>query len=279
MYRDHRIAVIVPAFNEAPAIGTVARDILALTEGGKDRPLVDRLIVADNGSDDDTVSIAIQAGAIVVCELQKGYGAACLAGIGALIDVDIVAFIDGDRSADVTELPQLLDALIDRADLAIGSRSLGQQEKGSMTPIQHYGNGLAAWLLTRFWGTRVTDLGPFRALRVETLRQLDMRDRAFGWTVEMQIKALKGGLRVVEVPVTNRRRVGQSKVSGTLRGTIGASTTILGMILRCGIRHVLQRLSVRSPATRSVDRSCESARNLRTSGVGATPVHARSQKP
>lgn len=235
MYRDHRIAVIVPAYNEAPAIGAVVGDLRALTDSTLGVPVIDSLIVADNGSDDDTFRIAVRAGASVVCEPQKGYGAACLAGIGALTDADIVAFVDGDRSVDVSELTTLLDAVIDGADLVIGSRSLGQQEKDSMTLIQHYGNRLAAWLLTRFWRTKVTDLGPFRALRVRTLRHLNMQDRAFGWTVEMQIKALRAGLRVVEVPVTNLRRIGQSKISGTLCGTIGASRAILWTIIRSGI--------------------------------------------
>ncbi|MEL7539211.1 MAG: glycosyltransferase family 2 protein [Pseudomonadota bacterium] len=253
MYRDHRVAVIVPAYNEAPAIGAVVNDILSLSGKSNSQPVVDALIVADNGSHDDTAGIAALGGATVVREPQKGYGAACLAGIAALPDVDVVVFVDGDRSVDVSELPTLLDALIDGADVVIGSRALGRQQPGSMTIVQHYGNRLAAWLLTRFWGTPVTDLGPFRALSLDALHKLNMQDRAFGWTVEMQIKALRGGMRVVEVPVTNNRRIGQSKVSGTLRGTIGASSTILGMIARCGFADMARRIGARLPGRRHQD--------------------------
>ena len=241
MYRNQRIAVIVPAYNEAPAIGAVVDDLYALTAGPSDEAVVDCVIVADNGSSDATAAVAEDHGAQVVHEPRKGYGAACLAGIAALPEVDVVAFVDGDCSVDCTELPMLLDALARGADLVVGSRALGRQHAGSMTSIQHHGNRLAAWLMTRFWGRPVTDLGPFRAITRRALVELAMQDKAFGWTVEMQIKALQRGLNIAEVAVTNRRRVGRSKVSGTVRGTIGAARAILGMIVARGIADRVRR--------------------------------------
>lgn len=224
------VDVIIPALNEEGAIGPTVRGI--------PRALVRSVIVVDNGSTDATAAEAEAAGAIVVREPERGYGAACLRGIATLApDCDVVVFLDGDASDD----PSLIGALVapierGEADFVVGSRALGRAEPGSITPQQQVGNAIAAgWLRIRF-GLRATDLGPFRAISRDALRRLEMRDRNYGWTVEMQIKAAKLGLRYREVPVPYRRRIGVSKVSGTVRGTIGASVKILGLLAWHDIR-------------------------------------------
>jgi hypothetical protein len=165
------------------------------------------------------------------------YGAACQAGIAELRSPDIVVFLDGDYS----DRPQEMEALIDpiatgHADFVVGSRVRGQRERGALTPQQRFGNWLACRLIWRFWGTPCSDLGPFRAIRADALQSLDIKDRAFGWTVEMQLKAAERGLRYSEVPVSYRARIGASKISGTLRGSLLAGTTILAVIARTAWR-------------------------------------------
>jgi glycosyltransferase involved in cell wall biosynthesis len=191
------------------------------------------VIVVDNGSTDGTAERAEQAGAFVVREPRRGYGRACLAGIETLpTDTDVVVFLDADGSDDPTCLSRLLDPIIrNQADLVVGSRLLGKPESGALRPMQKAGNQLAAlWLRWRF-GIGVTDLGPFRAIRRSSLEALGMRDRGYGWTVEMQIKAARRGLRYLEVPVPYRpRRSGKSKVSGTLRGSLGAGLKIIAYL-------------------------------------------------
>lgn len=218
------VDVVIPALDEEAAIGAVVAGIM--------RPSIRSVIVVDNGSHDGTARVAAAAGARVVREPRRGYGAACLAGIAALpAGCDVVVFMDGDGSDDAEDLPALL-ALIaaDEADLVIGSRTLGRVEAGALTPQQRAGNALAtAWLRVRF-GLPATDLGPFRAIRHEALAALAMADPGYGWTVEMQIKAARRGLRYLEVPVHYRRRTGRSKISGTLRGTLGAGAKILGLL-------------------------------------------------
>lgn len=218
------VDVIIPALDEELAIGPTVRAI--------PREFVRHVFVVDNGSRDATAARARDAGAIVIAEPRRGYGAACLAGIAALPrDNDVVVFLDGDASDD----PRLVGELVEpirrgEADLVVGSRTLGRAEAGSLTPQQRVGNAIAAgWLRHRF-GLEATDLGPFRAIGREALARLDMRDTNYGWTVEMQIKAARRGLAYREIPVPYRRRIGTSKVSGTVRGTLGASTKILGML-------------------------------------------------
>jgi glycosyltransferase involved in cell wall biosynthesis len=193
-------------------------------------------VVADNGSTDDTAEVARAAGALVVTEPRRGYGAACLAAIAArrADPPDVVAFVDADHSDDPRELALVLAPVLEgRADLCVGSRTLGASEPGAFTPVQAFGNRLAPALLRALWGVRVTDLGPFRAIRWSALESLHMRDRDYGWTVEMQARALAAGLRYAEVPVAyRRRRLGRSKVSGTVRGVWGAGTKILWTIAR-----------------------------------------------
>lgn len=222
MLQSHRIGVVIPALNEQDAI---ARVIGELPEW------IDQVVVADNGSTDATVARAHAAGAVVVVEPQRGYGAACLAGLKRLDPVDIVVFIDGDYSDYPAEASKLVLPILEgRAEMAIGSRVLGECEPGALTGPQVFGNWLATKLIALLWKQRFTDLGPFRAIRSSTLQSLDMRDTNFGWTVEMQIKAARFGVPSLDVPVSYRNRIGISKVSGTVSGSIKAGTKILGLI-------------------------------------------------
>jgi glycosyltransferase involved in cell wall biosynthesis len=225
MDKSASIAVIIPALNEERAIAKVIDDLPA--------ELVGQLIVVDNGSADKTGEIAARRGATVVSEPRRGYGQACLAGLAALEDPDIVVFLDGDYSDHPDELPRLVAPILeDRADLVIGSRARGRRERGALPPQARFGNLLATILIRALFGVRFTDLGPFRAIDYQLLRQLKMVDRDYGWTVEMQIKAARCGLRCVEVPVSYRRRIGVSKISGTLIGSVKAGYKITWTIFR-----------------------------------------------
>lgn len=228
MRNTKNVAVVVPALDEEKAIGHVIADI---------PDFVDDIVVADNGSVDETATVARAAGARVVTERDRGYGAACLAGIAALNDADIVVFLDGDYSDDPAEMAMLVDPIANGdADLVIGSRTQGAYLPGALAPHQRFGNWLACRLIMSIWGVRYTDLGPFRAIDRQALARLAMSERTFGWTVEMQIKAAREGLRIVEVPVSYRPRIGQSKISGTLRGSFNAGKTILGLIARAALQ-------------------------------------------
>jgi len=241
MRRDHRIGVVIPALNEEKAIGRVIADIPAW---------VDEIIIADNGSSDATVAVARSAGACVVTELERGYGAACQRGLWALGAVDVVVFLDADYSDDPREMGALVDPILsDAADFVIGSRVSGQSERGALLPQQRFGNWLACRLMRHLFGVSYTDLGPFRAIRFQALQRLAMKDRAFGWTIEMQIKAAQQGLLTLEVPVSYRRRIGVSKISGTVRGTIKAGFTILRIIGRSA------RIIPQPRTSRGADRS------------------------
>ncbi len=226
-----RISVIIPAHNEANAIGLVLAEIPA--------GLVQEVIVVDNNSTDATGPAARAGGATVLREPRPGYGYACLAGMAYAFgqpqseQPDIVVFLDGDHSDFPEQMPDLLAPLLQgTADMVIGSRALGVREKGSLLPQQRFGNWLAARLLRLRYGGTVTDLGPFRAILAPALLSLHMEDKTYGWTVEMQVKAARQGLRTVEVPVRYRKRIGTSKVSGTVRGTLGAGYKILWTIFR-----------------------------------------------
>lgn len=222
------VGVVIPALNEVEAIGRVIADIPAW---------VDKIVIADNGSTDGTDRAASAAGATVVVEPEKGYGAACLAGIAALGTVDIVVFVDGDYSDHPGDMADLVDPIVSgTVDFTIASRVIGAREAGSLTPQQMFGNWLATRLIAGIWRQKYTDLGPFRGIRKSSLDKLAMADRNFGWTVEMQIKAAQQKLRVLEVPGRYRRRIGVSKVSGTLKGTIMAGYTILYVIGRHALR-------------------------------------------
>lgn len=220
------IAVVMPALDEEGAIGAVI--------DGFDRGLVRDVIVGDNGSRDRTAEVARAHGATVVSVPERGYGAACTGALGHLRDdVEVVVFVDADGSDDPADLPSLLGPIVaGQADLVIGSR-VARAQRGALTPQQRFGNALATWLIRLLFGQRYTDLGPFRAVRRDCLERLGMRDRSFGWTVEMQVRALRVGARVAEVPVNYRRRAaGNSKVSGTLMGSLKAGWWILATIAR-----------------------------------------------
>jgi glycosyltransferase involved in cell wall biosynthesis len=223
------IIVIIPALNEEKSISKVIEEIplQAVTE----------IIVVDNASTDSTARVAKASGATVLYESTPGYGNACLKGIDYCRNrkpaPNIIVFLDGDYSDYPEQVTDLIQPILrNEADLVIGSRALGNREKGSMTPQQVFGNWLATTLLKFFYNVRFTDLGPFRAINFQSLLALDMKDRTYGWTVEMQLKAAKKKLRCVEVPVRYRKRIGVSKISGTVKGTIMAGYKILHTIFR-----------------------------------------------
>ncbi len=221
-------AVVIPALNEAGNIRLLVEEVTRVVDA--------RVIVVDNGSTDATAAEAAVAGALVVDEPRRGYGYACAAGFRAALDLgsEVVAFLDGDFSFLPDELPVVLAPVLEeRADLCLGSRWLGHIAPGAMPPQQRFGNWLTARLMNRLYGLKLSDLGPFRAIRTDLLSTLDMQEMTYGWPAEMLVKAARRGARIVEVPVSyHRRRAGRSKVSGTLRGTVLAARYILGVTLR-----------------------------------------------
>ncbi|NLF71113.1 MAG: glycosyltransferase family 2 protein [Candidatus Anammoximicrobium sp.] len=235
------VTVIIPALNEEASLPLVLADL----------PAVGQTIVVDNGSSDATAEVAARCGATVVQEPQRGYGAACLRGLAAVDDgirqgappPRAIVFLDGDYSDHPELLPQLAAPVLqDRADLVLGSRLTGRREPGAMPAQSVFGNRLACFLMRRLFGATYTDLGPFRAIGYGPLCRLAMTDRDYGWTIEMQIKAVRAGLRICEIPVPYRRRVGRSKISGTVAGSIRAGGKILWTIAKYGWR--------RAPRTR-----------------------------
>lgn len=224
-----KICVIIPAYNEENSIAKVIADIPV--------GLVQEVIVVNNNSNDNTEINARNAGATVLREKRAGYGYACLKGTEYIKQLqpapDIVVFIDADYSDHPEEMPLLLQPIInDGMDMVIGSRALGKKEKGSMTIQQIFGNWLATRLLKMIYGIRYTDLGPFRAIRYDKLLEINMQDTTYGWTVEMQLKAAKLKMKVTEVPVSYRKRIGFSKISGTVKGTVLAGYKIITTIFK-----------------------------------------------
>jgi glycosyltransferase involved in cell wall biosynthesis len=222
------IYVIIPAFNESQSIGKVITDI---------PDLVTEIIVVDNGSTDNTGDIAREKGAIALRENRKGYGYSCLKGMDYIKKKankdDVIVFLDGDYSDFPGEIEMLISPIISSGyDMVIGSRVLGERQKGSMLFQQIAGNWLATKLIKLFFNAHFTDLGPFRAITWDALEQINMKDKTFGWTVEMQVKAAKLNLKFTEIPVSYRKRIGVSKVSGTIKGTILAGYKILFTIFR-----------------------------------------------
>ncbi len=225
------VHVIIPAYNEEKSIGLVINDI--------PKSLVSEIIVCNNNSTDNTSAVAKAAGATVVDQPKKGYGSACLKGIEYISNKpvseqpDVVVFLDGDYSDHPEEMEGMLKEITENnVDLVIGSRALGNMESGAMMPQQVFGNWLATTLLKLFYNYQFTDLGPFRAIKWEVLKNLGMEDPDFGWTVEMQARAAKAKLKCKEIPVSYRKRIGVSKISGTLKGTILAGHKILWTIFK-----------------------------------------------
>jgi glycosyltransferase involved in cell wall biosynthesis len=223
------INVIIPALNEERALGLVLDEIPP--------DLVQKIIVVDNGSTDGTASIARERGAVVLSEPRRGYGRALQSGIGALdASCEVVVVLDADHSDFPEDMPALIQPILDgRADFVVGSRVSGAQA-GALLPQQRFGNWLTCVLIRLFFGFRFTDMGPFRAIRRRTLEDMRMEDKNFGWNVEMQVKAVRMQARILEVPVRYRPRIGQSKISGTIRGTVMAGAIILFSIYRYGFR-------------------------------------------
>lgn len=222
-----RNVVIIPALDEEKSIPKVLAEI--------PRELIAEVFVVDNGSRDRTAEVARRAGATVLYEPRAGYGQACLTGIAALAQnpPDIVVFVDGDYSDRPSEMTALVEPILDgTADFVIGSRILGEREPGALAPQARWGNWLATWMLRILYDATFTDLGPFRAIRYDTLKSLNMCDRDYGWTAEMQAKAARAGVRTIEVPVSYHRRIGRSKITGTVKGTVLAGWKIITTILK-----------------------------------------------
>lgn len=220
-----RVSVIIPTRNEALSIGRVLADLPA--------DLVNEVIVVDSNSTDDTREIAARMGARVIPEPRRGYGRACLTGFAAALSPDVVVFLDGDYSDRPAELPLLLAPLAEgRADITLGSRLAGARAKGALPWHAAFGNRLAAFLITKLFAQQITDLGPFRAARADVIRALALEELTYGWAVEIILKGAVQNFRIVEVPVSYHPRIGKSKISGTVKGTLGAAWFILSRIVR-----------------------------------------------
>jgi glycosyltransferase involved in cell wall biosynthesis len=231
MRSEKKINVVIPAFNEELSIGKVVQSI--------PKDWIENIIVVNNNSTDKTQEVAALAGATVLLEKRKGYGYACLTGIeeAKKNKADIIVFLDGDFSDYPEEIPQVIEPILEQGmDMVIGSRATGKREKGSMTPQQVFGNWLATRLMKIFYGANFTDLGPFRAIKMDALEKLQMADKTYGWTIEMQIKAAKHKMNFCEVPVQYKKRIGVSKVSGTVKGTVLAGIKIIFAVFKYKFR-------------------------------------------
>ncbi len=235
MFKQQRVSVVIPALNEEQSITHVIHDLWKL-KNADGQNIIDEIVVCDNGSTDKTAHVAFKAGAKLVFQKQRGYGKACQSAIAGLDPCDIVLFVDADDSCFIPQAIALLDAIVDGADLSIGSRTLGEIEEGALTPVQLFGNWLSAILIRLLWKHPISDLGPFRAIKSCVLTQLDMKDERYGWTVEMQVKAIQHKFVTIECAVDSKVRIGTSKISGTLKGAIGAGFGILGMITKLRVQ-------------------------------------------
>lgn len=238
MFYDQTVKVIIPALNEALSIGKV---IAAIPQW------VDEIIVVDNGSTDKTFEVAKEHGAKVIKEPRRGYGQACLTGMAALEHCDIVVFLDADYSDYPEQMNLLVEPIVDKqAEMVIGSRVKSAKAAQILTPVQRFGNALSCWLIRLLWGGRFSDLGPFRAIRWSSLQKLQMNDRNYGWTIEMQIKAVRMDMSIREVPVNYRKRIGKSKISGTVKGSAMAGIKILSTIFKYAICPVTSKYKTKT---------------------------------
>ena len=260
MYKGHTVSVVIPALNEEGAIGIVVEQLRALQHDGQ--AIFDHIQVCDNGSTDNTTNVAKSAGASVVYQEISGYGIACLTALSALPLSDIVLFVDGDDACFMEQSIALLDGIVKGDDLAIGSRNLGIIEPGALTQTQIFGNWLSSHLITLFWGQKITDLGPFRAIRSSALTTINMQDKTFGWTVEMQVKAIIHGMKVSEYPVDSKVRIGESKISGTIKGSIRAGIGILSMIGKLYFQQSKLKKTVLNKSEHSLQQSNQQQNNL-----------------
>lgn len=234
-----RVSVVIPTHNEAQSIARVLADIPA--------GVVTEVLVVDSNSSDGTPEIATKMGARVLHEPRRGYGRACLAGLAATTSPDVVVFLDGDYSDRPAELPLLLAPIFEgRADVSMGSRLGPHSVNGAMLWHAAFGNRLATTLIRLLYGVKLSDLGPFRAVRADVIRRLELQEKTYGWAVEIILKGTRDGYRIVEVPVSYHPRIGQSKISGTLKGTIGAAWYILSLIVRYYFRR--RRAGMARPA-------------------------------
>ena len=227
-----KVRVIIPAYNEQDSVGKVITEI---------PDWVSEIIVVDNNSNDKTAEVALQSGATVLSEIRPGYGYACLKGMDYIAslkeETDIIIFLDGDYSDYPEEANELIKPIVENdIDFVVGARKKGLREKGAMTPQQVFGNWLATFLMKLLYGSTFTDLGPLRAIKYQKLLQMKMTDKTYGWTVEMQLKALRQKMAYTEVPVRYRKRIGISKVSGTVKGTVMAGIKIIGWIIKYGFK-------------------------------------------
>lgn len=231
MYKNKIISAIIPAQDEEQSIDKVVSELRAVQDTSGSF-VFDHIIVCDNASTDNTTEVARSAGAMVVPEPQPGYGIACLTALAAMPDSDIILFIDGDHSFYTAQSLPLLDEICQGFGLVIGSRTLGNAQPGALTLPQKIGNWLAVKLIRWLWQAQISDLGPFRAISAQALNRIQMQDTRFGWTVEMQVKAIQLKIPIKEIPVDTRPRIGTSKISGTIRGVIGAASGIFGTIFK-----------------------------------------------
>jgi len=231
VYKNKIVSAIIPAQDEEQSIGKVVSELRAVQDD-LNNFIFDHIIVCDNASTDSTAKVAQSAGAQVVLEAQPGYGIACLTALAVMPESDIIVFIDGDHSFYAAQSLPLIDEICQGYELVIGSRALGKAQPGALTLPQRMGNWLAVKLIRWLWQAQISDLGPFRAISTQALNQIQMQDTRFGWTVEMQVKAIQLKLPIKEIPVDTRPRIGKSKISGTVRGVIGAALGIFGTIFK-----------------------------------------------
>ena|SRR3990167_1740388 len=243
MFKGFTVGAIIPAYNEEPAIYQVVSELKALQQAGV--KVFDDIVVCDNGSNDKTAELAKRAGARVIREERRGYGRACLTALLNLNKVDIVIFVDGDGSIHAMDALRVIEKITEGHDLVMGARLSALAEPGALMPHQIYGNRMITFFIYLMWGKRYRDLGPLRAITFNRLAELEMADTSYGWTLEMQIKAIWRKIEVCELPIRYRKRVGKSKISGSVKGSVLAMCKMLGILFVMYGRHLFTRVRER----------------------------------